>query len=52
MSMKQCPECGGMGQAEYERPVVDHVNGGYLVDVMDICESCDGYGEVEDEDEE
>ena len=52
MSMKQCPECGGMGQAEYERPVVDHVNGGYLEGYMDICERCDGYGEIEDDDEE
>lgn len=44
---KQCPECGGDGRVEYERAVVDYVNGGYLEGYMDICETCDGAGEVE-----
>jgi len=50
-NMIVCPECGGVGIAEYERPVVDYVNGGYLKDSMEVCELCDGYGEIEDDEE-
>ena len=42
-----CPECGGEGTCEYERPVVDHMNGGYLEGYMDECDKCEGSGEVE-----
>ena len=50
--MKVCPECGGDGELESERPVVDWMNGGYLEGYMDICHNCSGDGFVEDEDED
>ena len=50
--MKVCPECGGDGELEYERPVVDWMNGGYLEGYMDVCYNCSGDGFVEDEDED
>jgi DnaJ-class molecular chaperone len=50
--MKPCPECGGEGRREYERPVIDYVNGGYLEGYMDTCDECGGYGEVEAEEDE
>jgi|TARA_R100000995_G_scaffold82929_2_gene57704 DnaJ-class molecular chaperone len=43
---KSCEECGGDGQVEYERPVVDFNRGGYLEGYMDNCEQCNGSGEV------
>jgi|TARA_A100001015_G_scaffold146736_1_gene162634 DnaJ-class molecular chaperone len=48
-----CPECGGHGECEYERPVVDWERGGYLEEYMDTCEHCsgDGYVEKEEDDE-
>lgn len=45
---KPCEECGGEGRLEYERPVVDWNNGGYLEGYMDDCHICDGTGEFED----
>lgn len=42
-----CPECGGEGELEYERAVVDWNNGGYLEGYMDTCDCCDGEGYVE-----
>ena len=50
--MKLCPECGGYGELEYERPVVNWMHGGYLEGYMDTCDKCDGEGYVEDEDAE
>ncbi len=47
-----CPDCDGWGRCEYEKPVVDYVNGGFLDVVWDTCENCDGSGEIEKEDEE
>lgn len=41
-----CPECGGEGECEYERPVVDYTNGGYLEGYMDTCDTCDGEGYI------
>ena len=52
MNTKQCPECDGTGQCEYEKPVVDYMNGGFLDMVMDVCEECDGSGRVDDDREE
>lgn len=44
---KSCPECGGEGMVEYERPVIDYVNGGYLEGYIDTCDTCQGDGEIE-----
>lgn len=41
-----CPECGGEGECEYERPVVDYTNGGYLEGYMDTCDTCEGEGYI------
>ena len=50
-----CPECGGEGQYEVAKPVVDYVNGGYYDSDMEECEVCGGSGEIiiekEDEDD-
>ena len=48
----KCPDCESWGRCEYEKPVVDYVNGGFLDTVWDTCENCDGSGEIEEEDEE
>ncbi len=42
-----CPECGGEGTCEYERAVVDYMDGGYLESYIDQCQKCEGSGEVE-----
>jgi len=47
-----CPECDGDGVCAYEEAVVDYVNGGYLKEVIDTCERCDGAGEIEIEGDE
>jgi DnaJ-class molecular chaperone len=44
---KPCEECGGEGQVEYERSVVDWGSGGYLEGYMDDCDKCNGSGELE-----
>ena len=33
-----CPQCGGEGRVEYERPVVDYERGGYLAGCYDECD--------------
>jgi DnaJ-class molecular chaperone len=50
--MITCPECDGDGVCAYEEAVVDYVNGGYLKEVIDTCERCDGAGEIEIEGDE
>jgi len=46
----ECPECGGEGECEYERSVIDWNDGGYLEGYMDTCDTCEGEGYlVEDE---
>jgi DnaJ-class molecular chaperone len=47
-----CPDCGGEGEYEVEIAVVDHANGGYLAGVMQECETCNGFGEVESDEAE
>jgi len=42
-----CPECDGEGVCAYEEAVVDYVHGGYLKEVIDTCQRCDGAGEIE-----
>lgn len=51
----ECPECGGEGCCEYDKPVVDWNNGGYIDTEVATCEMCDGCGEItieEDEDDD
>ena len=50
--MITCPECDGEGECAYEEAVVDYVNGGYLKEVIETCETCHGSGEIEREEEE
>ena len=50
--MRVCPECGGVGRCDYDVPVVDYINGGFINTVNDTCELCDGSGEVEFDEEE
>tara|TARA_Y100000114_G_C11760130_1_gene329055 strand:+ start:1820 stop:2056 length:237 start_codon:yes stop_codon:yes gene_type:complete len=45
-NQKHCSECEGTGECEYQRPVVDWQNGGYLQGYMDTCEKCGGSGYV------
>lgn len=47
-----CPECDGDGVCAYEEAVADYVNGGYLKEVIDTCETCHGSGEIEADEEE
>lgn len=47
-----CPECGGYGEIEEDRPVVDWVHGGYIDGSISVCPVCDGNGEIDDEDNE
>ena len=47
-----CPECDGDGVCAYEEAVVDYVNGGYLTEVIDTCERCEGAGAIEIEDDD
>jgi len=51
----QCPDCLGYGYFDTEVAVIDHRDGGYLQEVLEICERCQGEGEVDrssvDEDE-
>lgn len=46
MGYVKCLECGGEGECEYERPVVDYTNGGYLEGYMDTCDTCEGEGYI------
>jgi DnaJ-class molecular chaperone len=47
-----CPDCEGWGRREYDKPVVDYVNGGYIDVVWGICDSCEGSGDIEEEEED
>ena len=51
---KTCPECGGVGEAEYEEARPDPMGwrGGELVGVMRECQLCDGWGEIDDDEDE
>ena len=42
----KCLVCDGSGVAEYERPVVDHLDGGEIDVWYDRCSDCSGEGEV------
>ena len=47
MKMTDCPECGGSGYVEFD--TVD-AQGEYEGE-EDVCEYCEGAGEVDDEEE-
>jgi len=47
-----CPDCEGWGRREYDKPVVDIVNGGYIDVVWGVCDSCEGSGEIEEQEED
>jgi DnaJ-class molecular chaperone len=42
-----CPECAGLGEVEYDRPVRDFVNGGEYESYWADCENCHGSGQIE-----
>lgn len=46
----KCPECGGDGVCEYEQPVIDWNDGGYLEGYTDTCDTCEGEGYIGKED--
>jgi DnaJ-class molecular chaperone len=51
---KPCPECEGRGTVLYER-VHSHNFGrdvGFIEEYEDVCENCDGLGQIEDYDDE
>ena len=50
----ECPECGGRGNCEYEEGVPDPMawRGGELQSRIVRCEVCDGWGEVEVDDDD
>ena len=45
-----CPECGGKGQYEEDKPIVCYINGGYLETQLVACGRCDETGQIEDPD--
>ena len=47
-----CPQCDGEGTCAYDEPVADYEHGGYLQEVIDTCDRCNGEGEIEVEGEE
>jgi len=47
-----CPDCEGWGCREYDRPVVDYINGGFIDVAWDTCETCDGSGDIEQDEDE
>ena len=48
----ECAECGGEGQYEVCKPVIDYTHGGYYDNDMEECEICGGSGVVYQEVEE
>lgn len=49
---KECHECGGTGRLEYDKSVIDWDGGGYIDSEWGDCYVCNGYGEVEIEEDE
>lgn len=49
MNYVECPDCGGVGTIEADKPVIDWNHGGYIATVTEECYTCNGFGEVEDE---
>ena len=53
MGLRRCPECEGVGEMEYEkwsyRSSQDDVGG--FVSEWQLCQNCDGEGEIEEDEE-
>ena len=45
---KECPQCEGEGHCTYEEGVADYEYGGYLQEVVDTCDMCEGSGMISD----
>jgi len=43
---KTCLACDGGGIAEYDKPVIDHANGGWIDSTYGKCDVCDGEGDL------
>jgi len=43
---KTCLACSGGGIAEYDKPRVDHANGGWIDSTYGKCDVCDGEGDL------
>ena len=43
---KTCLACNGGGIAEYDKPRVDHANGGWIDSTYGKCDVCDGEGDL------
>jgi len=44
-----CPECYGARYVSYDEAVPDYTHGGHIREVVRLCETCDGAGEIEEE---
>lgn len=51
MIEKTCPDCLGDGWLEYEIPEPDYRYGGELVGKVMDCQTCDGSGYIETEED-
>ena len=45
--MIKCPECDGIGEVEYDRPVRDFVRGGEYESYWAECNNCCGSGWIQ-----
>jgi len=43
---RTCLACNGSGIAEYDKPRVDHANGGWIDSSYGKCDVCDGQGDL------
>lgn len=43
-----CPECEGEGRCEYEHAINNPMlpRGGYLIGTIELCDTCEGWGEI------
>ena len=44
--LRTCLACNGGGIAEYDKPRVDHANGGWINSSYGKCDVCDGEGDL------
>lgn len=52
MQTRECPDCEGSGTVTLERDCYDSWSGHRSRKEQQECETCNGYGEVPDEDED
>jgi hypothetical protein len=43
---RTCLACNGGGIVEYDKPVIDHANGGWIDSTYGKCDVCDGEGDL------